>query len=109
MVFALIALLFAGGLAFAQAQGQRRGPGRGPGIGGPAGMDLRGVELTDVQRDQIREIVQRYQQQMRGDVLLVLTPEQQERVKQNQAEREARMKQRLERQQQRQQQPSGGN
>ena len=67
-------------------------------------MELRGLDLTDAQRDQIRDIVQRYQQQMRNDVLLVLTPDQQQKFKANEAEREARMKQFQQRRQQRQQQ-----
>ena len=65
---------------------------------------LRGLDLTDAQRDQIREIVQRYQQQMRSDILLVLTPDQQQKLKAAEAERDARMKQRLERRQQQRQQ-----
>lgn len=114
LVMAIAALLVvASSFAFAQAQGQgqgdRRGPrGGGPGFGGgPAGVELRGVDLTDQQRQQIRDIVQRYQQQMRTDIMLVLTPDQQQKVKQNEAQREARMKERLQRLQQRQQsQPS---
>ena len=107
-VLAIVAGLSTGGLVFAQDQGvRRRGPdGPGRGIGGPggsAGVALRGVDLTDAQRDQIREIVERYQEQARTDIMLLLTPEQQERVKQNEAERAARMKQRAERRQQRQQ------
>ena len=105
LVVALVAVLVAGSVAFAQgpAAGGRRGGG--PGFGGP-GVELRGLDLTDAQRDQIRDIVQRYQQQMRSDILLVLTPDQQQKFKAAEAERDARMKQRLQqRQQQRQQNP----
>ena len=106
-VVAAVALLVVGSIAFAQGPGGRRGGGPGgpggPGFGGPAGIELRGLDLSDAQRDQIRQIVQRYQEQMRADVMLVLTPEQQEKAKQLQAQREARMKQRLDRLQQRQQ------
>ena len=57
----LVAAL-AGGSAVAVAHGQRPGPG-GPGFpGGPGprgpGFDLRGIELTDAQRDQIRSIME---------------------------------------------------
>lgn len=104
LVVAFVAVLIAGSVAFAQGQGGggRRGGG-GPGFGGP-GMELRGLDLTDAQRDQIREITQRYQQQMRNDILLVLTPDQQEKFKAAEAAREARMKQFQQRRQQQGQQ-----
>jgi Spy/CpxP family protein refolding chaperone len=96
------------GMTFAQGRGARRGGPDGPGgrggIGAP-GIALRGLDLTDVQQDQIREIVQRYQQQMRADIMLVLTPDQQQKLKDAEAKREARTKERLNRLQQRQQQP----
>ena len=101
LVVALVAVLVAGSVAFAQGPGGgRRG---GPAFGGP-GIELRGLDLTDAQRDQIREIVQRYQQQMRSDILLVLTPDQQAKLKAAETERDARMKERLERRQQQRQQ-----
>ena len=67
----LVVALVAGG-AIAVAQGQRPGPGfpggpggpggRGPGgpgmRGGGPGFDLRGIELTDSQREQIRTIME---------------------------------------------------
>jgi Spy/CpxP family protein refolding chaperone len=104
-IVAALVLLIAGGMAFAQGPGGRRGPGApgGPGFGGP-GVELRGLDLSDAQRTQIRDIVQRYQEQMRTDIMLVLTPEQQEKAKQLEAQREARMKERLQRFQQRQNQ-----
>ena len=100
-VAAVIAVLVAGTIAFAQGPGGRRGGG-GPGFA--PGIELRGLDLSDAQRSQIREIVQRYQQQMQSEIMLVLTPEQQTKAKALQAERDARMKQRLEQRQQRQQQ-----
>ena len=98
----------AGGLAFAQDQNAPRQGARagaragGPRQGGPAlgvvrGIELRGLELSEPQRQQIREIVQRYQEQARTDIMLVLTAEQQEKVKQAEAQRAARMQQRLNR------------
>ena len=98
----------AGSLAFAQDQNAQRhgeragaragGPRQGgPGLGAVPGIEVRGLELTEPQRLQIREILQRYQEQVRADIMLVLTPEQQEKVKQAQAQREARLKQRLDR------------
>jgi hypothetical protein len=103
-VAAMVVLLIAGSLAFAQGRAARRGGPGGPFPGGPAGIPLRGLDLSDAQRDQIRDIVQRYQQQMRTDILLVLTPEQQEKAKQLEAKQQARMKQRLDQMQQRLQQ-----
>jgi Spy/CpxP family protein refolding chaperone len=111
VVAVMAALVLAvGTLAFAQAPGDggRRGPGGpggpgGRGFGGPAGIELRGLDLTDAQRDQIRDIVQRYQEQIRADVMLVLTPEQQAKAKELQAQRQARVQQRQQRLQQRRQ------
>ena len=100
LVVAFVAVLIAGGVAFAQGSGGGR-RGGGPGFGGP-GVELRGLDLTDAQRDQIREITQRYQQQMRSDILLVLTPDQQQKFKAAEAEREARVKQFQQRRQQQQ-------
>ena len=96
LVVAFVAVLIAGSVAFAQGSGGGR-RGGGPGFGGP---ELRGLDLTDAQRDQIREITQRYQQQMRNDILLVLTPDQQQKFKAAEAEREARLKQFQQRRQQ---------
>jgi Spy/CpxP family protein refolding chaperone len=102
-VVAVIAVLIAGTIAFAQGPGGGRRGGGGPGGPGFApGVELRGLDLSDTQRSQIREIVQRYQQQMQSEIMLVLTPEQQTKAKALQAEREARMKQRLEQRQQKQ-------
>ena len=69
---AILAGLLAGGVAFAQGPGPgRRGPGgfggfRGPGPGGPGGpggLPLQALNLTDTQRDQIRQLTQQYRQQ----------------------------------------------
>ena len=103
----LMLALVVTGLAFAQGAGNARRGQRGPDgfgrMGGPAGIELRQLNLTDAQRQQIRDIVQRYQEQMRTEIMSVLTPEQQEKAKQLQAQREARLKDRLNRLQQRQQ------
>jgi protein CpxP len=62
---ALIAAL-AGGYAVAGAQGPRGGPGMrgGPGVmRGPVGdLGLRGVELTDAQREQVRAIMESHRE-----------------------------------------------
>jgi periplasmic protein CpxP/Spy len=64
---AILAGLLAGGVAFAQGQGPgRRGPGggfRGPGPGGPGGLPLQSLNLTETQRDQIKQLTQQYRQQ----------------------------------------------
>lgn len=142
--------------AAAQAQGVGHGGPRGRfGAAGPAGdLPLRALNLTDAQRQQVREVGERHRTnaqsaaqqlrqamaaqrtavetlpvdesairataealasaqtamaieraQRRSEVFSILTPEQQEKVKQLQAEREARMKGRLDRMHQRRQQP----
>ena len=116
---AVMAVLVAGSLAFAQGTAQgtgqgtergRRGPGGGlggpggRGLGGPAGVELRGLDLNQTQREQIQEIATRYREQMRNEIMLVLTPDQQVKARQLEAQREARLKQRLEQLQQRRQQ-----
>ena len=152
-VVALFAL--AGAAVLAQRPGVRgpRGGGPGFGPGGPqAGLELRALDLTDAQREQVRQLTQQQREQTRAlleraraareaqrqaveaipfnepqvraalqalaevqtelavqqariqsDVYALLTPEQQQRLQQVRAEREARTKQRLERMQQRRQ------
>ena len=69
---AVMAVLVAGSLAFAQGsapgteRGRRGGPGGGPGgpggpagLGGPAGVELRGLDLNQTQREQIEELTSR--------------------------------------------------
>ena len=104
---ALIVSLSMGGLALAQQQGGRRGgpggPGRGPGFGPPI-VELRGLDLSDGQRDQVKQIMDRHREEMRTEIYAILTADQLTKAKQLEAEREARMKERLERfQHQRQQ------
>jgi len=94
---ALVGLLLVGTVAFAQGPGGRRGGPTGPGLA--PGLALRGLDLTDAQRDQIREITERYMQQMRAEVMQVLTPEQQETVNKAEEARTARLQQRLQRRQ----------
>jgi protein CpxP len=67
----LAALLGVAAFSMADAQGQeartgRRGPGFGPGFGRGPMMIARVVDLTDAQRDQIREIVQAARQEQQG-------------------------------------------
>lgn len=61
---ALIAAVFAGGAAFAQG-GRDGGPGarggRGP-MGGP-GLMLRGLDLTETQQQQVRDIRERHREE----------------------------------------------
>ncbi len=149
---AIVAAVVAVGAAVhAQGPGpQGRGFGR---FGGPAGdLPLRALELTDAQRQQVRDITERHRAnlqtagqqlrqafeaqraaieaspvdenqirstsealatahtamaieraQIRSEVLSILTPEQQDKLKQLQAERQTRMKERLERLQKRRQ------
>lgn len=61
-----------------QGQGLRRGgPGRGgPGRPGGPGMALRGLDLTDDQKAQVKAI----HEKVRQDVDAVLTPEQREQL-----------------------------
>ena len=95
---ALVALVAAGAVAYAQGPGA--GGPRGRGFGGPgrevAALELRGLDLSEAQRQQIEQLTQQY----RDQVFAVLTPDQQQVVQQRRAEREARLKQRLERLQQ---------
>jgi len=103
-IVVMFAVLVVGTVAFAQGQGGGGRRGGDPRFA--PGVELRGLDLSDVQRDQIRDIVQRYQQQMQTEIMAVLTPEQQTKAKALQAERQARMKQRMQqRQQQNQQNP----
>jgi periplasmic protein CpxP/Spy len=64
---AVLAALLAGGVAFAQGPG-RRGPGgfNGPGPGGPGGpggLPLQALNLSDAQKDQIKQLTEQYRQQ----------------------------------------------
>lgn len=59
-----------------QGQGLRRGPG-GPGRPGGPGMALRGLNLTDEQKAQVKAI----HEKTKTDVEAVLTPEQREALK----------------------------
>ena len=100
---ALILALAVGGLALAQpSQGGRRGGPGGPGFGPPV-VELRGLDLSDVQREQVKSIMERHREEMRTEIFALLTPDQLAKAKQLEADREARMKQRLERFQRRQQ------
>ena len=95
------------GTAFAQGpRGSGQGPGRGGGFGegrGPrAGLMLRGLDLSDAQRDQVRAIRERYQEQtqaaarqlaeargaQRDAIWGLLTPEQQAEVTARRGQRE---------------------
>jgi Spy/CpxP family protein refolding chaperone len=59
-----------------QGQGFRRGPG-GPGRPGGPGMALRGLNLTDEQKAQVKAI----HEKTKADIEAVLTPEQREILK----------------------------
>ena len=69
-VIALVIGLLAGGaLAYAQGPepGGPRGRGPGAGPGGPGGgLALRGLNLTDAQQEQVRQLTQQNREQMRG-------------------------------------------
>ena len=64
---AVVAALVTGG-AVAYAQGPQPGlPGRGFGPGGPqAGLALRGLDLTEAQQEQVRQLSQQNREQLRG-------------------------------------------
>ena len=62
-------LAVAGAAAFAQGPGGPGGPGRrgpGAGRGGPqAALPLRALDLTDAQRDQVRQLTEQHREQSR--------------------------------------------
>jgi protein CpxP len=70
---AVLVGLLAGAIAFAQGPGlgRRGGPGGfgGPGAGGPGrpggpgGLPLQALNLTDTQKDQVKQLMQQYRQQ----------------------------------------------
>ena len=98
----LAVLLIVAAAVYAQGPGGGRGFG---GRGGPAGVgaggiNLRALDLTDAQREQIRGIMQRYQEQMRAEIMAVLTPEQQQKAQQMQDQQRQRLQQRQQRRQQ---------
>jgi periplasmic protein CpxP/Spy len=69
VIAALVVLALAAGVAgvFAQGRPGGRGPG-GPGAGGPGrgGVDLplRQLDLTDTQRDQVKDVMQRHREEL---------------------------------------------
>jgi len=82
--FVAVVLAAGSGLVFAQdGQGQRRGPGQGQGMGGPGmrgpggpmgmglGPGLRGLDLTDDQKAQVKTIRESHQAEFKtvGDKL----------------------------------------
>lgn len=146
------AALLATGLAttaFAQGPGRRGGFGPGAGFGGArGGFPLGQLELTETQRQQVRDVMQRHRDEMqqaaqrlrdardaqrkaietfpvneglirstsqtlanaqtdmalvqarvRSEIWTLLTPDQQARAKELQAQRESRMRQRMQRRQ----------
>lgn len=108
----IAAALVVGVLAVAPAFAQ--GPRGGGRAVGPAGrgaeIPLAQLNLTQAQQDSIKSIRERnreqmrtLQEQMRNEILSVLTPDQQAQVKQFQAQRQQRLQQRQQRLQQRQQ------
>jgi protein CpxP len=156
----LVAALAGGSVvSFAQGPGPVgpgiQGPGRGPRAVGPrVDLGLRGVELTDAQREQVRSIMQSHRSEfdtvskalrdahrafgeatraatvdeaavransttlanamaeeailrakVRAEVHALLTPEQQQQLKEREANMQKRLQQRQERMKQRQQRP----
>jgi Spy/CpxP family protein refolding chaperone len=99
----LLTGVLAGGV-YAQGGDQpgRRG-GRGPGGPGGVGLPLRALNLSDEQRTQIRTITEQHREQLRADIMAVLTAEQQGQLNKLEAERKARQQQRQQRRQQNQQ------
>lgn len=64
---AVVAALILGG-AIVHAQSPQAGfRGRGPGFGGPgSALMLRGLDLTEAQREQVRQLSQQNREQLRG-------------------------------------------
>jgi periplasmic protein CpxP/Spy len=61
VLYAGLAAALVGGSALAAAQPPQGGPGvfgRGPRAGSPADFGLRGIDLTDAQREQVRAIME---------------------------------------------------
>lgn len=101
---AVLAALLMATAVYAQGPGPGGPRGRGFGPGGPpTGMVLRGLNLTDAQKQQVQEITQRHREQMQSEISAILTPEQREQADKMRADRDARMKQRQQRLQQRRQ------
>ena len=64
---AVTAVLLGAGWAFAQGPGGGGFRGRGPGMGGPAaGLPLGALDLTEAQREQVRQLMQQHREQTRG-------------------------------------------
>ena len=104
MVIAALVALLAGGVVLAQG-GPGGGRGRGAGGFGPGGpgfgLPLRELNLTDAQRDQVRQVMEQYRPQfqalndrLEGDIRALLTPEQQQQADTLRADREAKVKER---------------
>ena len=91
----LAAVVVATGV-YAQGQGPR---GRGP--GGSPFPGLQSLDLTDAQKDQVREITERHRQQMQDEIYAVLTPDQRVQADKRKADAQARAKQRQQRLRQR--------
>ena len=103
VVAAVVALLAGGAAIYAQGPGGARG--RGPGGVGPGGppaaMMLRELNLNDSQREQVRQLMTQYREQvgalndrLESDIRALLTPEQQQQADKRRADRQARMKER---------------
>ena len=93
---AVVAALVLAASIWVYAQVPGPGPrGRGFGPAGPqAGVMLRGLNLTDAQKDQVREITERHRQQMQDEINAILTPDQRAQADKLRADRDARLKQR---------------
>ena len=101
---ALVVGMLAGGAVFAQGP-RGGGPGRAGRAGGPSGLPLASLNLTQAQQDAIASIRERnraemetLQARMRDEILSVLTPDQKAEVQRVEAERAQRQEQRRTRQ-----------
>jgi len=94
MAAATLATFVAASAAFAQGAGLGGFRGRGP--GGRVGVELplRQLELTDAQREQIRQLMERHRTEIEGEITALLTPDQQQRLQALKAERQKRMQER---------------
>jgi protein CpxP len=67
LIVLVVALIAGGALVLAQGPPDGGPRGRGFGPGGPgAGLPLRGLNLTDAQREQVRQLTQQNREQMRA-------------------------------------------
>jgi Spy/CpxP family protein refolding chaperone len=105
LTLATVVVSLLAGVTVALAQGPDR-PGRQGRRGQLSlpGVELRGLELTDALREQVRTLVQQsreseeaIREQLRNDIRALLTPDQLQAIDERRESREERVQERLER------------